>query len=220
MFGGSKETQLDYWSRLAPTYDERFGVAQKGLHIGRKAYWIATLAGMGRGKSVLEIGCGTGAYSRFYAKIEGLELRVSDLSPAMVERARQKGVSGFVADAHNLGVQEQYDAIVGSYVLQYLDLDRALPEIRRALKPGGRAVFLETNTWNPYVFLRTHLAPWAFGVSREATSFTKGRLAAAFEGHWLTVAKIVPADVSPFCFGIPGSYMYSTCRKMVNSGKL
>lgn len=203
-------TQLAYWSRMSGHYDEHYGIAQRHLAIGRKAFLIAHLAGMKQGSMVLEVGCGTGAYSEFYQQIAGRGLSVSDLSPEMVAICQSKTeANGFAADIHILPCNgDTYDAVVGSYVLQYTNLPEALAEVKRVLKPGGRAVFLETNTLNPYVFLRTHLAPWAFGVVKGATSFRQSEMAEAINRSGLVCEGIVPADVSRWCLGIPGAYVY------------
>jgi ubiquinone/menaquinone biosynthesis C-methylase UbiE len=70
------------------------------------------------------------------------------------EIMRQAGVADRVeftrADPYALSyADDSFDVVVGQAILTHLDLDRALPEIRRVLKPGGRGVFVETLGHNP-----------------------------------------------------------------------
>ena len=44
-----------------------------------------------------------------------------------------------------------FDRVCGSGILHHLDLSRALPEISRVLKPGGRAIFIEPLGHNPII---------------------------------------------------------------------
>lgn len=76
----------------------------------------------------------------------------------VTELARQAGVADRVefclADPYATGFADHsFDLIVGHYILSHLELERALPEIRRILKPGGRAVFAETLAGNPFLRL-------------------------------------------------------------------
>lgn len=44
---------------------------------------------------------------------------------------------------------DSFDIVIGASILHHLELDRALAEIRRVLRPGGRAVFVEPLARNP-----------------------------------------------------------------------
>jgi SAM-dependent methyltransferase len=44
---------------------------------------------------------------------------------------------------------DSFDIVIGASILHHLELDRALGEIRRVLRPGGRAVFVEPLAHNP-----------------------------------------------------------------------
>lgn len=120
------------------------------------------------GKVVLDYGCGEGRLT--FALLERGAGRVTgiDVSEVRVEAARRRseelGVAGrcefLVADAHATGFPDaSFDLVVGTDVLHHLDLRRALLEIRRVLKPSGRAVFVEPLAHNPILRFGRFLTP-------------------------------------------------------------
>lgn len=93
---------------------------------------------------ILEIGCGAGSLwlenpSRVPA---GWKVTLSDLSAGMLTQARQNVGSSRTAalDAQDLPFSEAwFDAVIANHMLYHVpDRPRALSEIRRVLKPGGR----------------------------------------------------------------------------------
>ena len=69
---------------------------------------------------------------------------------------------GVVADAHRTPFEDaSFELIVGGSVLHHLELPVALGEIRRILRPGGRAVFDEPLAHNPLIRLGRALTPGA-----------------------------------------------------------
>jgi SAM-dependent methyltransferase len=91
-------------------------------------------------RTLLEVGCGTGQDSLYFQQ-EGLEVRAVDVSPAMVERTRAKGIEASVRDVLDLGFPEStFDAVYSLNTLLHVpnaDLDAALRAIRTVLVPGG-----------------------------------------------------------------------------------
>jgi SAM-dependent methyltransferase len=78
-----------------------------------------------------------------------------------IERARvaAAGITGGrveyrVQDAHDLQFRDgSFDLVCGTGIIHHLDIDRAIPEVRRVLREGGRAVFYEPVAHNPLVNL-------------------------------------------------------------------
>jgi SAM-dependent methyltransferase len=91
---------------------------------------------------VLEIGCGRGELAERMSR----ELRASvvavDQSKRMVELTAAQGVPAVVADAQDLPFpDDSFDCAVAAWMLYHVqDLDRALSELRRVLRPDGRLV--------------------------------------------------------------------------------
>ncbi|MBR8835602.1 MAG: class I SAM-dependent methyltransferase [Stigonema ocellatum SAG 48.90 = DSM 106950] len=99
-------------------------------------------------KTVLDIGCGTGEFSRLLAK--GVERVVAiDLSSNMVEVAKQRSrqfanIDFQVADVLQWEFpDEKFDAVVSIATLHHLPVESLLPKLKAALKPGGKLVILD-----------------------------------------------------------------------------
>jgi ubiquinone/menaquinone biosynthesis C-methylase UbiE len=96
----------------------------------------------GRPLNVLEIGCGWGDFAARIPSEVGAEVVAIDLSPRMVELARQRGVRAELADAQALPFSDRaFDCVVALWMLYHLpDIDRGLREVVRVLRPDGRLI--------------------------------------------------------------------------------
>lgn len=111
---------------------------------------LFSLIGEVRNKKILDAGCGNGYFSRLLAE-HGARVTGVDLSSKFVEIARRYekkkplGIRYEQADLANLSLfpSAYFDIIVSVYVLcDVRDCRKAVREIARVLKPGGRFVFL------------------------------------------------------------------------------
>ncbi|HTZ42957.1 MAG TPA: class I SAM-dependent methyltransferase [Jatrophihabitans sp.] len=120
--------------------------------------------------SALELGCGTGFFllNLKQAGVIG-DGHVTDLSPGMVEVARRNAralgfeVEGRVADAESIPYPDaSFDLVVGHAVLHHIpDVELALREVLRVLKPGGRFVFAgEPTRYGDFVARRLSRLTW------------------------------------------------------------
>jgi SAM-dependent methyltransferase len=112
------------------------------------------------GERVLDVGVGPGLLAEDMARTVGAEGHVAgiDLSEAMLEMARRRCAelawTDFrVADATKLSFADaSFDALVSTQVYEYVaDMDGALAEASRVLRPGGRIVVLDTD-WDSVVW--------------------------------------------------------------------
>lgn len=112
-----------------------------------RAFWITI--GNPKGLKVLDVGCGYG-YSASRLALCGADVTAIDVSPKMCELTRKSAMLNGVdidvrcISASDTGFEDNYfDLIVGQVSLHHLSLDSAGIELRRILKPCGRAIFLE-----------------------------------------------------------------------------
>ena len=111
-------------------------------------------------RSVLEIGCGRGEIARRLAARTGMQVLGTDRSERFVAEAKADatgpnihfGVLDFTQPDQLDG--RRFDYLVGNGILHHLfhDLDASLQTMRNLLEDGGRAIFLEPNLHNPYVY--------------------------------------------------------------------
>jgi SAM-dependent methyltransferase len=109
------------------------------------------LLGDARGKLVLDYGCGDGIHTLTLAR-RGARIKSLDISPQLIGVARERlrlngirdGVEFVVGSAHEIPLPtESVDVVFGIAILHHLDLALSSREVRRVLKPGGRAIFQE-----------------------------------------------------------------------------
>ncbi|MFN6514421.1 MAG: class I SAM-dependent methyltransferase [Nostoc sp. CreGUA01] len=101
-----------------------------------------------RCETVLDIGCGTGEFSRHLAKRADRVVAI-DLSPNMIEVAKERSrqytnIEFQVADILQWEFPvKQFDAIVSIATVHHLPIENLLPNIKAALKSGGSLVILD-----------------------------------------------------------------------------
>jgi ubiquinone/menaquinone biosynthesis C-methylase UbiE len=133
------------WEKEAPTYDRRMGFFERVL-FGDGREWVCSRAS----GDVLEVAVGTGRNFTFYPE-EVVQLTGIDLSPAMLEIARKRaeelGVEAdlWEGDAQQLPFADaSFDTVVCTLSLCNIPHDRrAIAEIKRVLRPGGRLLLLD-----------------------------------------------------------------------------
>jgi SAM-dependent methyltransferase len=93
-------------------------------------------------RRVLEVGGGPGELAERMQKELGADVSFVDISPRMVELARERGVDAQVGDVQSLPFEDGvFDTVVAAWMLYHVpDLDRGLAEIARVLRPGGALV--------------------------------------------------------------------------------
>jgi SAM-dependent methyltransferase len=125
--------------------------------------------------NVLEYGCGTGWITTQLAR-RGASVSAFDIAPTAVAETRQALAAANLLQACDVRVMggerllypdNSMDVAIGFAILHHLDLGPALSELRRVLKPGGRALFAEPLASNPLIRLYRHLTPQFRTVDEE-----------------------------------------------------
>ena len=133
------------WDILAEGYDKL--VTPSNVTLAEEAL---RLVGLHAGMKFLDVAAGTGALSRPAARL-GAQVLATDISSSMIKlldaRARQEDLSELknrVMDGQALELDDDTFDIVGSQygVMLMPDFSRALSEMVRVTKPGGRVLII------------------------------------------------------------------------------
>jgi len=145
-------------------YDDAMSVQQLQIAmtpdmVDQRARVRAALA-LQAGEHVLEVGCGNGLLADELADDVGLDGHVTgtDISEAMIASARahcgpRPGIHFATANAERLPFDDaSFDVAVTVQCLCFVpDVPKAISELFRVLRPGGRLVILETD-WDSLVW--------------------------------------------------------------------
>lgn len=140
-----QEQTRDAWDSIAAGYDEF--VTHTEVLLANEAL---SRAGLQQGMRFLDVAAGAGGLSLPAARL-GARVLATDISPKMVERlvarAREEGldeVEARVMDGHDLELEDDTFDISGSQfgVMLFPDLPRALGEMARVTRPGGRVLMV------------------------------------------------------------------------------
>ena len=142
------DTKSRYVRRLFATIAERYDLITRLLWYGQDRRWkarLVTLSAAAPGTRALDLACGTGDIA-FALAARGAQVSGLDITFRMLQLARAKGsAASFLAgDMLALPFRDgEFDLVTAGYGLRNVpDIPRALTEIRRVLKPGGRFLSL------------------------------------------------------------------------------
>lgn len=115
--------------------------------------WIYEQSNIKKSSKLLELGCGDGRLwvDNVSNIADDLEVNVTDISEGMVNDARRNITEVYnsynksikfiynIADCQNIPYKDSsYDYVIANHVMFYCyDIDKAIKEVKRVLKPGG-----------------------------------------------------------------------------------
>lgn len=191
----------EHYDSIAQEYKQSKELPMR-LHIEKYTYF--QMLGDLTGKSILDLACGEGFYTRQF-KQKGASLVVGvDISQKMVELAKQEeakqklDIEYLVADVIELGKIGNFDLVVASYLLNYAQTEAQLlkmsANIFANVKPGGRFVTLNNNSEQPlssylntekYGFIKTISEPLQAGTPIQYTFSADGQKF-SFDNYYLS----------------------------------
>lgn len=152
---------------------------------------------------VLELGCGTGALTKFLLqKSPDMRLVGLDISPVSVQEAIKRFQSYNhaefqVANAYKLPFHDNCaDAVVGASVIHHFEVEKSLQECFRVVKPGGIIWFSEPNMMNPQVAVEKniHVIGGWLDNSEDETAFFRWVIAKKLRDVGFVDVKVTPYD--------------------------
>ena len=137
----TKDRIKSNFSRYAAHYDAHSAVQDQA---GSK---LITAAGTREFKNILDIGCGTGNYTRLLReRFPSATIKAVDISPEMIEIARHKlqdrEIEFATVDAETTTINESFDLITSNVCFQWFtNLDKAILKYKNAIRQGGTILF-------------------------------------------------------------------------------
>lgn len=142
--------------------------------------WLRQELGLGPGRRVVELGAGTGKFTRLLTQTGADVLAVDPVAPMLEQlSAEQPGVKTLLASAQDLPLDDaSVDAVICAQSFHWFATPAALNEILRVLKPGGVLGLI----WN----VRDESVDWVAGLTR-IMSPHEGDAPRYYKGEWRAV---------------------------------
>ena len=137
-------------------YANYYDLIYKDKDYEKEVDFIENIVGESKPKKILEVGCGTGNYTKILLE-KGYEVTAIDISGNMLEIAREKCACKLIkGDIRSVSINEKFDTCIAmfavmGYITENSDIIKALNNIRRHLKPNGVFVF---DVWNGLAVMR------------------------------------------------------------------
>ena len=166
-----------FWDqRLSEQFDLR-GTGEPGLSLAynracyelRRRVLERALSEAGfdpRGRSVLDVGCGTGFFTAYYLS-RGGRVTGMDIAPTSVERLQQRHPESrfLLADVSETPLEQSFDLVNAFDVLYHITDDtrwaRAVDHLARAVAPGGLLLLTDTFVERPGIATHNVVRPLA-----------------------------------------------------------
>ncbi len=146
---GSQTANRSYYDRFSRRYEQHRGQNDPGgYHELLDELEAEFVQRFGANRDVLEVGCGTGLV---LSRIASFARRASgvDLSPGMLEKARERGLDVVEGSAKDLPFDNHsFDVTCSFKVLAHIpDIEQALSEMARVTRSGGHII---AEYYNPF----------------------------------------------------------------------
>ena len=138
----------------------------------RKAFYASI--GEVKNLNVLDLGCGDGELSVLLALL-GANVTALDTSEQAINSTRELALANGVGEKMTYHAGEfstlrpaaPFDLLTGVFVLHHIEpFDQFCRELKLAIRPGGRGVFIENNGRNPLLMLARKYLTGRFGIPR------------------------------------------------------
>ena len=165
---------------------EGFSQASSSYVSGRPGYpedvdrWLAHDLGLGSGKTAVDLGAGTGKFTR-HLLATGAKVWAVEPVAEMLEKCQLACPAAITLTGHATDMpleSESVDAVCCAQAFHWFATQEAVQEVRRVLKPGGMFGLI----WN----IRDETCPWVAELSRIMQPYEEGT-PRFHEGQWRAV---------------------------------
>ncbi|MBN1913402.1 MAG: methyltransferase domain-containing protein [Candidatus Omnitrophica bacterium] len=198
-----RSKEKEYFNKVAGVFDSRFNVYSRRagrLRVNRRLELFSRHCNFSSGLKVLEAGCGTGEYTKSLSEYR-MKLFSSDISYNMLKNAVKKNIGRkgifLVSDIERMPFFDNtFDAVIGNSVLHHVNARKAMAEVFRVLKKGGKFVFSEPNMVNPHIFLQKKIGfiRQLSGDSPLETAFLRWQIKGVIEEAGFSFFQVEPFD--------------------------
>ncbi len=134
----SLDAMRDYFAQRTPKYD----TSSSWVGDDRLGGLMVDMLGLKEGERILDVASGTGMLGKTLAPT-GAKVIGLDYTPTMMEGTRPHYADLVVGDAHAMPFEDAtFDAVVCRQGIQFMDAPKAVGEMARVVKPGGRVVLM------------------------------------------------------------------------------
>jgi ubiquinone/menaquinone biosynthesis C-methylase UbiE len=200
-----KAKEVDFFDRFAAADGYDVFMPQAKVRIIDA---FARLSGLAAGARVLDVGCGSGAFTDLLQQ-RGHQTSGLDISPKLIALAKRKfpEIMFYEGDAENMPFNnEEFDGVLLSGLIHHFqDPRRLAAEVHRVLKLGGRFVAFDPNRLNPFMWLyRDPASPFysQIGITENERPILPWKAAGVFRNCGFDVQ-------TDFLAGLPYRYVAS-----------
>ncbi|OHB97746.1 MAG: hypothetical protein A2W74_10070 [Planctomycetes bacterium RIFCSPLOWO2_12_38_17] len=159
----SEETFHDKWAKEINPSELLVYETFESITAVENKYALSTFGDIA-GKALLDLGCGAGETSVYFA-LKGAKVTAVDISAEMLKitekLSNQYGVNVITIRSVVEKLEfpnSSFDYVFGNGVLHHVQLNQSIKEIKRVLKPNGKAIFVEPLNHNPLIHVYRILA--------------------------------------------------------------
>ena len=167
MSSDSRDLQRKFYDSTADEYRENFQQVNPYFTFVVEHFLAAVRPRPG--ERVLELGSSGGRFTlpllEAGCRVTGVDISprsIAYLERLVADHPLRGNLTLLDDDAGTLGkvTARDFDAVVGAHILHHLDdVEEALRAACARLRPGGRAVFVEPNPWNPQWYVQVTVHP-------------------------------------------------------------
>lgn len=184
---------------VADSYDQWYETPLGPMYDRLEKKAIARyLSGKREGRKLLEIGCGTGHWSRFFSEY-AFEVTGVDVSERMIDIAKSKHISKAsfqLADAHSLPYSDEtFDITAAVTTLEFVrDAESVVREMVRCTRKPGRVLFGVLNGLSKFNQQRANGPEGPYAAARLFTPVELREFLRPFGQVEIAVASFVPTQ--------------------------